>query len=85
MQSADMMQCVTAPDGTTHLHCYHPPLSSFRITNIFILALPAASISLRIEDVLLITMIVIEGLEFVLCLMAALRFSSQVGEFAKNE
>lgn len=40
---------------------------------------------LRIENILLLMTIILEGLELILSFLAALRFSNQVADFAKNE
>eukprot|EP00037_Helgoeca_nana_P016662 m.156644 g.156644 ORF g.156644 m.156644 type:complete len:146 (-) comp23632_c0_seq2:4204-4641(-) len=51
----------------------------------YIYYLIAQTYVLRIEYILLLMTIILEGLELILCFLAALRFSNQVQDFAKNE
>eukprot|EP00038_Savillea_parva_P025370 m.47351 g.47351 ORF g.47351 m.47351 type:complete len:146 (+) comp6878_c0_seq1:306-743(+) len=50
----------------------------------YVYYLIAQTYVLRIENILLIITIVLEGLELLLSFLAAVRFSNQVADFAKN-
>eukprot|EP00035_Acanthoeca_spectabilis_P021580 m.439012 g.439012 ORF g.439012 m.439012 type:complete len:146 (-) comp18320_c0_seq1:64-501(-) len=51
----------------------------------YVYYLIAQTYVLRIENILLLMTIILEGLELILSFLAALRFSNQVADFAKNE